>query len=141
MRGLHKAVMGLAGAGMVAGVMGCTGELRARDDRYYERRYVAVPAPQPTYVAPPPPVYAPAPPPPQQVVVVREAPPPPRFERPGPIPGIGFVWVNGYWVRQGRQWAWVGGHWERPPRAGARWEEPRWERAGVEFRFHAGGWR
>jgi hypothetical protein len=126
-------LLALAGTGMALGMVGCHGELRARDDAYYDRAYVA---PQPVYGAPQP-VYAPQ----QQVVVVREAPPPPRFERPGPMPGPGFVWVNGYWVRQGPQWAWVGGHWEHPPRAGARWEDPRWERSGVEFRFRAGGWR
>jgi hypothetical protein len=144
--GAMRWMLAAAGIGVVAGALGCTGELRARDDRYYDRRpYVGAPPPRAVYVTPAAPAYPPpAPvyaPPPQQVVVVREAPPAPRFERPGPMPGVGFVWVNGYWVRQGPQWAWVPGHWDRPPRAGARWEEPRWERSGVEFRFRAGGWR
>jgi hypothetical protein len=126
---------------------GCVGDLRVRDDAYYDRRpYVAAPPPRPVYVTPapaypsPPPAYVPAPVPPPAPIVVREAPPPRRIERPPPAPGPGFVWISGYWVREGRRWVWIGGHWDRPPRPDARWDAPRWERSGVEFHFHAGGW-
>ena len=106
------------------------------------------PAPQPTatIIHTPAPVVAPQPvvgTPAREVVVVREAPPPPREEPPPPPPtGPGnYTWIPGYWsVQDGRQ-EWVPGRYEVPPRTGATWVAPRWERRADGYVFHEGYWR
>ena len=110
------------------------------DDRHRgdERRVYVEPAPPP----PPPPqrVVIVQQPPPDRVIVVREAPPPLIVDRRPPRPGPSQVWVNGYWVRGHSGWVWVSGRWEAPPRGRGKWDEPRWERHGKEYRFHEGHW-
>jgi hypothetical protein len=79
----------------------------------------------------------------RDVIVVREAPPPPRDEPPPPPPtGAGnYTWIPGYWtVREGRQ-EWVPGRYETPPRTGATWVAPRWERRADGYVFIDGYWR
>jgi len=70
---------------------------------------------------------------------VRTAPPPPmyahRYRRP-PMPGPGFVWVDGYWSWMRGSYVWVAGYWTRPPFIGGFWVAPRYH-AG---RFFAGFW-
>lgn len=132
----------LAALFAVTVLAGCYGDVRVRDDRYEARR-VYGPPPQPVYVQPAPqPVYVPAPQPIYQPapIVVQEAPPPVQFERPGPPPGAGFVWVGGYWDREGPRWVWRPGHYDRPPRAGARYESPHWDRTNAGFELRIGGW-
>lgn len=78
---------------------------------------------------------------PVAVVEVDEEPPPPRAVVMESRPG--FLFVQGRWTRQNRQWVWGDGHWERE-RAGYSWDEGRWERRGrghvyVEGRWRAGG--
>ena len=52
-----------------------------------------------------------------------------------------YIWVAGYWTaRDGRQ-EWVPGRWETPPRSGAVWIEPRWERQGDGYVFIEGRWQ
>jgi hypothetical protein len=74
--------------------------------------------------------------------VVREAPPPPRDEPPPPPPpSSSYTWLPGYWsVRDGRQ-EWVPGRYEMPPRTGATWVAPRWERRSDGYVFVDGYWR
>ena len=108
----------------------------------------AAPAPQPsaTIIHTPAPVVAPQPvvgTPSRDVIVVREAPPPPRDEPPPPPPtGPGaYTWLPGFWtVRDGRQ-EWVPGRYETPPRTGATWVAPRWERRTDGYVFIEGYWR
>jgi hypothetical protein len=107
----------------------------------------APPAPQPTatVIHTPAPVVAPQPvagTSTRDVVVVREAPPPPRDEPPPPPPpSTSYTWVPGYWtVRDGRQ-EWVAGRYEMPPRFGATWVAPRWERRSDGYVFVDGYWR
>jgi len=78
----------------------------------------------------------------REVIVVREAPPPPREEPPPPPPpSSSYSWVPGYWsVRDGRQ-EWVSGRYEMPPRTGATWVAPRWERRSDGYVFVDGYWR
>ncbi|MGH7946305.1 MAG: YXWGXW repeat-containing protein [Opitutaceae bacterium] len=93
----------------------------------------------PAPVAPQPVVGTPT----RDVVVVREAPPPPREEAPPPPPtGPGsYTWLPGYWsVRDGRQ-EWIPGRYETPPRTGATWVAPRWERRADGYVFVDGYWR
>ena len=74
---------------------------------------------------------------------VRTAPPPPRyaqgFGRP-PMPGPGFLWVDGYWNWIGGNYAWVGGYWTQPPFAGGYWVAPRFS-VGRFFLGYWGGGR
>lgn len=69
------------------------------------------------------------------------APPPPRFERYGPAPGPGHVWINGYWGNAGGRYDWSAGYWARPPHRGARWVDGRWDRNGRGYRYRKGYWR
>ncbi len=78
---------------------------------------------------------------PVAVVEVDEEPPPPRAVVMETRPG--FIFIQGRWTRQNRQWLWADGHWDRE-RAGYQWDEGRWERRGrghvyVEGRWRAGG--
>jgi hypothetical protein len=70
---------------------------------------------------------------------VAQAPPAPMYgpgyRRP-PMPGPGFVWVDGYWSWMRGRYVWVGGYWTRPPYVGSYWVAPRY-RSG---RFFAGFW-
>ena len=77
----------------------------------------------------------------RDVIVVKEAPPPPREEVPPPPPSTSYSWVPGYWtIRDGRQ-EWVPGRYEMPPRVGASWVAPRWERRADGYVFVDGYWR
>ncbi len=70
------------------------------------------------------------------------APPPPvRVEVAGVAPGVGFVWVDGYWGYRGGNYAWIPGTWVRPPRARAMWVPGRWEPRRGRYYYRAGRWR
>lgn len=64
-------------------------------------------------------------------------PPPPAVvvEQP-PIPGPGFMWIQGYWYPVGRRYRWHEGYWTRPPYEGAMWVGPRHDGE----RYFAGYW-
>ncbi|HWC99541.1 MAG TPA: hypothetical protein VG456_22430 [Candidatus Sulfopaludibacter sp.] len=68
-------------------------------------------------------------------------PPPPRYGAMGYAPGPGYVWTDGYYNLQGRNWAWVNGRWARPPRGHSAWVRPEWRHEGGRYRFHKGYWR
>ena len=104
-------------------------------DRVWARRHhrpgpVIVTQPGPLVVAPPP-----------EVIIVETAPPPLRVEVRPPRPDPGHVWTPGYWHPEGGRHVWAAGRWMAPPRRGAVWVEPRWERAGRGWRHHPGLWR
>lgn len=70
------------------------------------------------------------------------APPPAiRVEQRGVAPGVGFVWIDGYWGYSGGRYAWVPGRWDRPPRGHSRWEAGRWERRHGRYEYREGRWR
>lgn len=71
-------------------------------------------------------------------VEVEEEPPPPRAYIVETRPG--FVFIQGRWTRNGRQWAWRDGYWERQ-RANSTWEDGRWERRGRGHVWVEGRWR
>jgi hypothetical protein len=77
-----------------------------------------------------------------QAVVRVPPPPPPRnagvIGRP---PHPGFVWTPGFQRWNGRRYQWVPGRWVRPPRRGAVWVEPAWNRRGNGWVFSNGFWR
>ena len=74
------------------------------------------------------------------VVIGREPPPPIRYERRGPLPGPGYVWVDGFWAWRGGRYVWVPGHWDRPPYAGAYWSHPHYDRYEDGWHYHEGHW-
>jgi hypothetical protein len=58
----------------------------------------------------------------------------------------GQVWTPGYYRwhsrRRGRgRYTWVSGRWATPPRSGAVWVPPRWQRSRGGYVFRAGRWR
>ena len=65
------------------------------------------------------------------------APPSLRAEVIGYRPGLGYVWIPGYWDWRGSSYFWVGGRWSLPPYRHAYWVAPRWER----HRYYRGLWR
>ena len=73
-------------------------------------------------------------------VYIGSAPPPLRYEQRGPIPGPGFVWIEGYWAPDGHHYRWVAGHWERPPYEGAYWSHPHYDHYREGWRWHEGHW-
>jgi hypothetical protein len=73
-------------------------------------------------------------------VYIGSAPPPLRYEQRGPIPGPGYVWVEGYWAPDGRHYRWVAGRWERPPYEGAYWSHPHYDHYREGWRLHEGHW-
>jgi hypothetical protein len=71
---------------------------------------------------------------------MRRAPPAMRVEIPRRAPSPRHAWVPGYWgVGVGGDYAWIDGRWDLP-RAGFRWEAPRWEHVGREWHMHEGRW-
>jgi hypothetical protein len=73
-------------------------------------------------------------------VVIGRQPPPLRYERRPPMPGQGYVWVDGYWGVRGGQYVWVPGRWDRPPYAGAYWSHGHYDRYNDGWRYHDGHW-
>ncbi len=74
-------------------------------------------------------------------VVVRVAPPAAVVETHPPIPGPGYVWINGYQQWNGNAYVWVPGRWEMPPRPHARWVAHRWVRRHGGWVMVEGHWR
>jgi hypothetical protein len=73
-------------------------------------------------------------------IVIGRTPTPLRYERRGPPPGAGFLWVDGYWGLDRGRYVWVPGRWERPPYAGAYWSHPHYDRYEDGWHYHEGHW-
>lgn len=70
------------------------------------------------------------------------APPPlPVYVQP-PIPGVGYLWVPGYWAWDGSEYYWVPGYWGMPPTANLYWTPAywAWDAAANDYAFYAGYW-
>ena len=89
----------------------------------------------------PGPVYVERPQPQTEYVIVREAPPPVRVERRSPPPSGEYVWIEGYWHWDGRQYVWQASPWDRPPQAHLIWIAPRYERHEQGYRYTPGRWQ
>ena len=74
-------------------------------------------------------------------IYTRTEPPPIRVETYGPAPGVGYIWMNGYWGYRSNSYVWVPGRWERVPRGHRRWEDGRWEHRGDRYNWRDGRWR
>lgn len=73
-------------------------------------------------------------------VYIGPPPPPIRYEVRPPIPGDGFVWVDGYWGAAGNHYRWVAGRWDRPPYPGAYWSHPHYDHYDRGWQMHEGHW-
>lgn len=74
-------------------------------------------------------------------VVASYGPPPPRYGVIGVAPGPGYVWTDGYYNLEGRNWVWVNGRWARPPHGRSAFVRPEWRHESGHWRFHRGYWR
>ena len=70
-------------------------------------------------------------------------PPPPRREVVVESPFEGAIWVAGYnqYDYDNNEYRWRPGSWQRPPREGASWVKPRYDRRGGRYGFVAGHWK
>lgn len=57
-------------------------------------------------------------------------------------PGVGYIWVPGYWAYDYSYggYYWVPGTWVLAPQVGYLWTPPWWVWSGAAFIFHAGYW-
>jgi hypothetical protein len=67
-------------------------------------------------------------------------PPPLRYEARPPIPGPGFVWVDGFWEPFHGRYRWHPGYWNRPPFEGAYYVHPHWDHYPDGWHMHDGYW-
>lgn len=65
--------------------------------------------------------------------------PAPVVEVVPPAPGVGFIWVNGYWSWNGDQYFWIPGLWTVCPE-GCFYARPHWEYRGGRHVFVRGYW-
>ncbi len=110
------AIFVLAAGGLFAQNRGCYGYGQLAYDPQYDANYNHANYNAQRYVAQPP-MYG------------------PRYWRP-PMPGPGFVWVDGYWSFMRGRYVWAPGYWTRPPFAGGYWVAPVYNRG----HFFAGFW-
>ena len=75
------------------------------------------------------------------VVYVAARPPVERVEVIPAAPGVGFVWIKGYYSYSGAEHVWVAGRWERPPVGMKEWVPHRWEHDSHGWYLVEGRWR
>ena len=75
------------------------------------------------------------------VVYVAERPHVARVEVIPAEPGVGFVWIRGYWGYRGNSYAWVAGRWERPAEGYRVWVAERWQHDRNGWYLVPGHWR
>jgi hypothetical protein len=76
-----------------------------------------------------------------EYIIVREAPPAVIVERRPPPPSGEYIWIDGYWHWNSRQYVWQAGRWDRPPHEHYVWVAPRYERHEQGYRYTPGRWR
>jgi hypothetical protein len=75
-----------------------------------------------------------------QIRIAPDAPPPLRREVRSARPGGSYVWIAGYWDREGDRWAWSPGRWEEPSQRGASWVKPQYQKERGAYRYEPGHW-
>jgi hypothetical protein len=77
------------------------------------------------------------------VLYTASAAPPvlPVYSQP-PIPGLGYIWIPGYWAWDGTEFYWVPGYWELPPAADLLWTPGYWGWNDVDndYAYYSGYW-
>jgi hypothetical protein len=76
-------------------------------------------------------------------IVVTQAPPVQQQQQQviSGRPSADHVWVEGWWVWRDGRYVWRQGEWVIPPRVGAVWHPPRWERRSDGWALVEGFWR
>jgi hypothetical protein len=74
------------------------------------------------------------------IYIGRNPPPPLRYEAQPPIPGPGYVWIDGYWGWRDGRYIWFPGRWNRPPYEGGYWVHSHWDHYPEGWRLHEGHW-
>lgn len=75
-------------------------------------------------------------------IVVMQAPPALQQEVVTARPSSDHIWIPGYWTWRNQRYEWTSGRWQIPPRPGAVWMAPTWERlADGSYRFTEGHWQ
>lgn len=75
------------------------------------------------------------------VFYIARRPPAARVEVIPAAPGVGFVWVTGYWAYRDADFAWVPGRWERPMEGRHEWVAHHWEHDRHGWYLVEGHWR
>jgi hypothetical protein len=79
---------------------------------------------------------------PPAVVYPNTQPPVPLVETPSPVPGPGYVWINGSWGwGNDHHWTWDKGRWAVPPHPGMRYVPNQYSDRGHRHVFERGGWK
>ena len=74
-----------------------------------------------------------------QPYTVSSMPPEPLYEQMTGSPGVGFVWIDGYWHWNGYEWVWVGGRWEHE-QVGYVYVQPYYDYSGGTYVYTPGYW-
>ena len=80
----------------------------------------------------------------QAMVIPKEPPPPPprgAGQEDSRAPRVGMVGVPGYYTWLRGKYLWAPGRWVVPPRRGAIWIPPKWNRHRGGYAFVEGRWR
>jgi hypothetical protein len=73
-------------------------------------------------------------------VYIGRTPPPLRYEARPPLPGPGYVWVDGFYEPWQGGYRWHSGYWNRPPYAGAYWVHPHYDHYPEGWHYNEGYW-
>ena len=79
--------------------------------------------------------------PPAGAVVVDRGPPPERVEVVPVGPGVGFVWMRGYWRWNNLDFVWMPGSWAALAGGYHQWEPGRWIHSRRGWYWVDGHWR
>lgn len=72
-------------------------------------------------------------------VITLTAPPPPKTEVRSESPVPNYIWVDGVWLWDGKQYVWHDGYWQAP-KPGYTWVPHHWHQAGKEWHMDGGHW-
>lgn len=67
-----------------------------------------------------------------------EGPPPMPREYRTVRPAPDYIWIGGFWDRDGDRWAWRRGRWDRPASRDVRWIRPVYRGEGGGYRYEPG---
>lgn len=73
--------------------------------------------------------------------VVDVPPPQAQYEAVPAAPGVGYVWIGGYWGWNLGRHVWIGGRWASPPAGYRGWAPGYWGRHDRGWRWNGGHWR
>jgi hypothetical protein len=80
-------------------------------------------------------------PPRNGVVYIAVRPPGDRVEVIPAAPGVGFVWIRGWWMYRGTDFIWVPGRWDRPAEGRKEWVAHHWAHDSHGWYLVEGHWR